>query len=72
MLAENLEDLVKKERNQSEQIGIQKGIQKGSKEAKHETAPNLINMNVLTDAQMAKASGLTEADVIALCTEAEH
>ena len=72
MLAENLENLVQKERLQSEQVGIQKGIQKGRMEAKHETALNLINMNVLTDAQIAQASGLTEADVIELRTQIKH
>lgn len=37
-----------------------------------ETALNLINMNILTDAQIAQASGLTEAEVKALRTEARH
>ena len=64
MLAENLENLVKKERLQGEQIGMQRG--------KRETARNLIAMNVLTDAQIAQASGLTEAEVEALRAEAKH
>jgi predicted transposase/invertase (TIGR01784 family) len=80
MLAENLENLVKKERLQGEQIGIQKGEQIGIRKgeqigvqrAKHETARNLIAMNVLTDAQIAQASGLTESEVEALRAEAKH
>ena len=68
MLAENLENLVQKERSQSRM----EGRMEGRVEAKRETALNLINMNVLTDAQIAQASGLTEADVIALRTEAKH
>ncbi len=39
-------------------------------ETMRETALNLINMNILTDAQIAQASGLTEAEVKALRTEA--
>jgi predicted transposase YdaD len=80
MLAENLENLVKKERLQGEQIGIQKGEQIGIRKgeqigvqrAKRETARNLIAMNVLTDAQIAQASGLTESEVEALRAEAKH
>jgi hypothetical protein len=68
MLAENLENLVKKERLQGEQIGVQRGRM----ETRRETARNLIAMNVLTDAQIAQASGLTEAEVEALRSEAKH
>jgi predicted transposase/invertase (TIGR01784 family) len=76
MLAENLENLVKKERLQGEQIGIQKGeqigVQRGRIETRCETARNLIAMNLLTDSQIAQASGLTEAEVEALRAEAKH
>ena len=72
MLAENLENLVQKERNQSRMEGEQVGIQKGIMKNKRETALNLINMNVLTDAQIAQASGLSEEDVKTLRTEAKH
>ena len=43
-------------------------------ETMRETALNLINMNILTDAQIAQASGLTEVEVEvkALRTEARH
>ena len=72
MLAENLENLVKKERLQGEQIGIRKGEQIGVQRTKRETAQNLIAMNLLTDTQIAQASGLTEAEVEALRSEAKH
>jgi predicted transposase/invertase (TIGR01784 family) len=74
MLAER----IKKWPEQWEERGIQKGIQKGRQEgiqqgerigiqkAKREIARNLISMNILTDAQIAQASGLTEAEVQAL------
>lgn len=64
MLAENLENLMNRERLQSEQ--------KGRMETKRETALNLINMNILTDEQIAQASGLNVADVLALRTDAKH
>lgn len=68
MLAENLENLVKKERI----TGRQEGLMAGRLEAKRETARNLITMNLLTDEQIAQASGLTEADVKALRAESKH
>ncbi|QSR36652.1 hypothetical protein CFI10_17015 [Marinobacterium iners] len=70
MLAERM----KKWPEQWEQRGIQKGRVEGRMEGRietmRETALNLINMNILTDAQIAQASGLTEAEVKALRTEA--
>jgi predicted transposase YdaD len=44
----------------------------GRQEAKRETARNLISMNILTDAQIAQASGLSEAEVQALRSETAH
>ena len=53
MLAENLENLMQKERLQSEKPGKMRGMQKGRLEGrfetKRETALNLISMNFLTD-----------------------
>lgn len=72
MLAENLENLVKKERTTSRMQGRMEGEQIGFMKAKREAALNLINMNVLTDAQIAQASGLTETEVKELRTEAKH
>jgi hypothetical protein len=50
----------------------QRGIQKGRMEAMRDTARNLIAMNVLTDVQIAQASGLTEAEVETLRAEIKH
>lgn len=72
MLAENLENLVKKERLQGEQIGIQKGRMEGRMETMRETARKLIAMNILTDAQIAQASGLPEEEVKALHSGIKH
>lgn len=72
MLAENLENLMQKERLQSEQRGEMRGILKGRMETKRETALNLISMNILTDEQIAQASGLTVADVTKLRNDAKH
>jgi predicted transposase/invertase (TIGR01784 family) len=55
MLAENLENLVKKERME--------GRQEGRQEANRETARNLIKLAVLSDQQIAEATGLTVVDV---------
>ncbi|EIC23709.1 Rpn family recombination-promoting nuclease/putative transposase [Thiorhodovibrio frisius] len=46
--------------------GMQKGLQDGRVEGREEVAQNLIAMNLLTDEQIAAASGLTEAEVQAL------
>ncbi|WP_151704833.1 Rpn family recombination-promoting nuclease/putative transposase [Nitrincola alkalilacustris] len=72
MLAENLESWAKKERKEGRQEGEQIGLQKGRMETMRATARNLITMNVLTDAQIAQASGLSEAEVKALRAEARH
>ena len=42
------------------------------REGREEVARNLISMNVLADAQIAIASGLTESEVKALRVEMEH
>lgn len=44
MLAENLENLVKKERLQGEQAGIQRGRQEGRLEGRRETLVALIEL----------------------------
>jgi predicted transposase/invertase (TIGR01784 family) len=59
MLAENLENLVKKERLE----GRQEGRLEGRQEANRETARNLIKLAVLSDQQIAEATGLTVVDV---------
>ncbi len=64
MLAENLENLVKKERLE--------GRQQGRLEARQETARNLIKLGVLSDEQIADATGLTVEGVQALRAEDRH
>ncbi|MGB5734843.1 MAG: Rpn family recombination-promoting nuclease/putative transposase [Thiohalocapsa sp.] len=46
--------------------GLEQGIEQGLEKGREEVARNLIAMNVLTNAQIATASGLTEGDVQAL------
>lgn len=55
-----------------EQRGIEKGIEKGEKLHAEKTARNLIAMDILTDVQIAQASGLTEARIKALRAEASR
>ncbi|NWO04650.1 MAG: hypothetical protein HLX50_02765 [Alteromonadaceae bacterium] len=64
MLAENLENWAKKERLE--------GRTEARQELMRETAQRLIAMNLLTDAQIAEASGLSEAEVKVLRSEARH
>jgi predicted transposase/invertase (TIGR01784 family) len=64
MLAENLENLVKKER--------QEGRQEGQLEAKQQTARNLIKLGVLSDEQIAEAIGLAVDDIAKLRIEDKH
>jgi predicted transposase/invertase (TIGR01784 family) len=68
MLAENLENWAKKERLE----GRQEGRSEARQELMRETAQRLIAMNLLTDAQIAEASGLSEAEVKVLRSEARH
>ena len=55
MLAENLENWAKKER--------QEGRQEGEQLRAEQTARNLVQLGVLTDEQIAEATGLALADV---------
>lgn len=64
MLAENLENLVKKERLE--------GLEQGRLENQRETTRNLIKLGVLSDTQIAEATGLSVDDVKALHGEAKH
>lgn len=64
MLAENLENWAQKER--------QEGRQEGQLEARQQTALNLIKLGVLSDEQIAEATGLAVADVQVLRTEDQH
>ena len=68
MLAENLENLVKKERFE----GMLAGRQEGEHTKAEQIARNLIAMGLLTDAQIATASGLSDNEVKVLCEEQKH
>jgi len=80
MLAENLENWAKKERQQAWQQGHQQGHQEGHQEgislgeqkARRETACNLIKTTKLDDATIAHATGLPQAEIAALRHELER
>ena len=52
--------------------GRMEGEEIGAIKAKRETALNLISMNILSNEQIAQASGLSIDDVINMRTEAKH
>ncbi|QPL46933.1 Rpn family recombination-promoting nuclease/putative transposase [Halomonas sp. A40-4] len=60
MLAENLENWAQQERQEGEKLGIEK------------TARNLLKLGVLSDEQIAEATGLALREVAKLRTEGEH
>ena len=64
MLAENLENLVKKERLE--------GHQEGQCEARKETAHNLVNRTEMNDQMIAEIAGLTVDEVSQLRSEIKH
>jgi predicted transposase YdaD len=72
MVAENLENLVKKERLEGMLAGRQEGRQEGDHMKAEQIARNLIAMGLLTDAQIATASGLSDDEVKVLRKEQKH
>ena len=72
MLAENLENLVKKERLEGMLAGRQEGRQEGEHMKAEQIARNLIAMGLLTDAQIATASGLSDNEVKVFRKEQKH
>ncbi|MDR5865091.1 hypothetical protein QC758_19225 [Halomonas campisalis] len=58
--------------NEAKREGRQEGEQLGTEKAKRDTARNLIKLGVLSDEQIAQATGLTMDDVEALREEARH
>jgi predicted transposase YdaD len=60
MLAENLENWAQQERQEGEKLGIEK------------TARNLLKLGVLSDEQIAEATGLALEDVVKLRTEGKR
>ncbi|MFB9866883.1 hypothetical protein ACFIOZ_04110 [Vreelandella sp. F11] len=60
MLAENLENWAQQERQEGEKLGIEK------------TARNLLKLGVLSDEQIAEATGLALDEVAKLRTEGQR
>ncbi|GEN29212.1 hypothetical protein HVA01_28580 [Halovibrio variabilis] len=73
MLAENLENWAQQERQEGEKLGIVKGeklgIEKGEKLGIEKTARNLLKLGVLSDEQIAEATGLALDEVAKLRVE---
>ena len=84
MLAENLENLVKKERLEGIQEGLQRGLQTGRQEGrnegrqeggeavKQEVARNLIARTEMNDQMIAEVAGLEVAEVSDMRSQVKH
>ncbi|MDR5876295.1 Rpn family recombination-promoting nuclease/putative transposase [Vreelandella gomseomensis] len=76
MLAENLENWAQQERQEGEKLGIEKGeklgIEKGEKLGIEKTARNLLKLGVLSDEQIAEATGLALDEVAKLRDEGKR
>lgn len=72
MLAENLQNLVKKERLEGLQQGLQQGIQEGGQIVSQQIAQKLIALGILTDEQVAEATGLSMETIKTLRTTGQH
>jgi predicted transposase/invertase (TIGR01784 family) len=72
MLAENLENLVKKERLEGRDEGREEGREEGQHEARTETARNLVNRTEMDDTMIAEISGLPVESVAKLRSETKH
>ena len=68
MLAENLENLVNKERLE----GRHEGRQEGQHEAREETARNLISRTEMNDQMIAEIAGLAVDEVSQLRSDIKH
>jgi len=72
MLAENLENLVKKERLEGILVGRQEGRQEGEHMKAEQIARNLINRTEMDDQVIAEIAGLTFDEVRRLRSEIKH
>jgi len=72
MLAENLENLVKKERLEGMLAGRQEGRQEGEHMKAEQIAHNLINRTEMDDQMIAEIAGLTVNEVSRLRSEIKH
>ncbi|EXJ09364.1 flagellar assembly protein H [Nitrincola nitratireducens] len=71
-IEKGIEQGIEKGIEQGIEKGIAQGVEKGRQVQMRETALNLISMNVLTDAQIAQASGLSESEVMTLRDDGKH
>ena len=71
MLAENLENLVKKERLEGRQEGRQEGDRRALEE-KRKTVRHLLSFAVLSNDQIAAATGLSVDEIVKLRIEDKH
>ena len=72
MLAENLENLVKKERLEGMLAGRQEGRQEGEHMKAEQIAHNLINRTEMDDQMIAEIAGLTVDEVSRLRSDVKH
>ena len=72
MLAENQENLVKKERLEGMLAGRQEGRQEGEHMKAEQIAHNLINRTEMDDQMIAEIAGLTVDEVSRLRSEIKH
>ncbi|WP_251048135.1 hypothetical protein [Halomonas sp. ISL-56] len=71
-MAENLENWAQQERQVGIQEGEKLGIEKGEKLVVEKTARNLHKLVVLSDEQIAEATGLTPGEVAKLRIEGKR
>lgn len=72
MLAENLENWAKREREEGRRQGREEGEEIGVKKGRLETARNLLRLGVLSDQQIGQVTGLSLAEVAALRVADTH
>ena len=76
MLAENLQNWAQQERQEGEKLGLVKGeklgLVKGEKLGIEKTARNLLKLGVLSDEQIAEATGLALDEVMKLRIEGKR
>ena len=72
MLAENLENWAQQERQAGIEKGTKLGIEQGTKLGIEKTARNLLKLGVLSNDQIAEATGLALEDIAKLQTELQR
>ncbi len=72
MLAENLENWAQQERQAGIEKGTKLGIEQGTKLGIEKTARNLLKLGVLSNEQIAEATGLALEDIAKLHAEIQR